>query len=97
MGAYETNLNGISDQPSGNNNFIHSVYPNPSKDKITVSKSSITGDIRLSIINITGEKVLETQLIDSETQIDISALPLGVYFVRVQDEKKAEVVKMIKQ
>ena len=77
------------------NNVI--LYPNPSNDKITISLPAITGNSQLSIFNVSGEKVLERQLHESETQLDISALPRGVYFVRVQSERKVEVVKMIKE
>jgi predicted outer membrane repeat protein len=97
MGAYEMNLDGISDHLFGDNDLFLLVYPNPSQDKITISSSAITGNTQLSIFNVSGEKVLERQLTDTETQIDISALPRGVYFVRVQDEKFIETVKMIKQ
>ncbi len=72
-------------------------YPNPTHNKITIELSAITSITQLSIFNVNGKKVLERQLTDNETQLDISALPRGVYFVRVQDEKKVEVVKMIKQ
>jgi hypothetical protein len=71
--------------------------PNPSNDKITISSSAITVNTLLSIFNVSGEKVLERQLTDTETQIDISALPRGVYFVRVQNEKMVEVGKMVKE
>ena len=74
-----------------------SIFPNPSTNKITLSSSAITGNTQLSIFNVSGEKVFERQLTDTETQIDISALPRGVYFVRVQDEKRIEVGKIIKQ
>ncbi len=73
------------------------IIPNPSNDKITISSPAITGNTQLSIFNVSGEKVIERQLTDTETQIDISALPRGVYFVRVQDEKLIEIVKIIKQ
>jgi hypothetical protein len=73
------------------------IIPNPSNDKITISSSAITGITQLSIFNASGEKVIERQLTDTETQIDISALPRGVYFLRVKDEKMVEVEKIIKQ
>ena len=73
------------------------IIPNPTKDKISISLPEITGKNQLSIFNINGEKVLERQLTDNETQIDISVLSRGVYFVRVQDEKMTEVTKLIKQ
>jgi hypothetical protein len=73
------------------------IIPNPSNDKITISSFSFTGVTQLSIFNVNGEKVMESQITDTETQLDISALPQGVYFVRVQDEKMMEVTKLVKQ
>jgi hypothetical protein len=73
------------------------IIPNPAKEKITISHPSLTGNSRLSIFNVSGEKVIERQPTDNETQLDISALPRGVYFVKVQDEKRVEVTKLIKQ
>jgi hypothetical protein len=73
------------------------IIPNPSKDKITISSSAITGITQLSIFNVSGEKVMERKLTDNETQIDISALPRGVYFVKLQNEKMVEVGKMVKE
>lgn len=73
------------------------VFPNPSTDKITISSQLLTGITILSLFNVNGEKVLEKPLTETETQIDISALPRGLYFVRVQDEKMVEVAKIIKE
>ncbi len=73
------------------------IVPNPAKDKITISSPAITGNTQLSIFNVNGEKVMERQLTDNETQLDISALPRGVYFVRLQNEKMVEVGKMVKE
>jgi len=73
------------------------ITPNPANDKITISSPALTGNTLLSVFNVSGEKVFERQLTGTETQIDISALPQGVYFVRVQDEKGIEVGKIIKQ
>jgi hypothetical protein len=73
------------------------VFPNPSKDNITISSPAIERDTQLSIFNVSGEKVIERPLINTETQIDISALARGVYFVRLQNEKMVEVGKMVKE
>lgn len=73
------------------------IIPNPAKDNITISYPVITDITALSIFNMSGEKVIERQLDDNETQIDISVLPSGVYFVRLQNEKMVEVGKMVKE
>jgi len=86
---------GISNQQGKTGNL--NICPNPVKDKVTISLPTITGNTQLSIFTANGEKVLERQLTDTETLLDISALPQGVYFVRVQDEKGVQVAKMIKE
>lgn len=73
------------------------IFPNPSNDKITISHPALTGISNLSIYSVSGEKVMEKQFSNNETQLNIGALPRGVYFVRVQDEKGIEVGKIIKQ
>ena len=73
------------------------VYPIPFDDDVTISASEITGNAILAIFNVNGEKVIEQQKINTETRLDISALPRGVYFVRVQDEKGVQVVKIVKE
>jgi hypothetical protein len=88
----ETNINSQLDKDT-----FFDIFPNPTKDKITFSSSDLISNYQLSIFNLSGEKVFERQLTNTETQIDISALPRGVYFVRVQDEKSVEVGKMVKE
>ena len=73
------------------------IYPNPSNDNITISSPSLTGITQLSIFNVSGKKIIDRQLTVNENRIDISTLPRGVYFVRVQNEKMVEVGKMVKQ
>jgi hypothetical protein len=73
------------------------IIPNPANDKITISSSTITSITQLSIFNVNGEKLIERQLTDTETRLDISALPRGVYFVRLQNEKIVEIGKMVKE
>jgi hypothetical protein len=74
-----------------------SVYPNPATDKITIETSGETQESYLAIVNIDGQEVLTRQITQPKTQIDISNLPSGVYFVRLLNEKTVEVGKIIKQ
>jgi photosystem II stability/assembly factor-like uncharacterized protein len=89
-GGLGFNENGISSK------FLK-VFPNPATDKITISTTAITGTTQFSIFNVSGKKVLEMQFMDNETHIDISALPRGVYIVRVRNEMMVDVAKMIKE
>jgi len=71
-----------------------SIYPNPSSGKITLET---TGEGHLTIVNLNDQATLTRQIIEPKTQIDISNLPDGVFFVRLTNERTIEVVKIIKQ
>jgi hypothetical protein len=73
------------------------ILPNPSKNFITAYMPILKGNNLIEMFNTSGEKVFERQLTDTETQLDISALPRGVYFVRLQNETMVEVGKMVKE
>lgn len=72
------------------------LYPNPSKDKITI-ESSLTGNRCLSIMNVNSQIVIGRRITNQKTQIDISDLPAGIYFVKLQNENTVDVVKIIKE
>lgn len=75
-------------------NELHiAIYPNPAHDIITVEMchgGSVQG---INICDITGKMILAT----TESRIDISALPEGVYFITVFTENQRFVEKIIKK
>jgi hypothetical protein len=74
-----------------------SIYPNPATNKITIEIAEGQAPSQLSIINLNGEEVLTRSLIKPKTQIDITNLPSGVYFVRLTNDNAVEVGKFVKQ
>jgi len=69
-----------------------SVYPNPSSNEITIKT---TNEGYLEILNTQGQIVLN-QIISSKTsQIDISSLSSGLYFVRFDGKNGIEIRKII--
>ena len=70
------------------------IYPNPATDKITI-KTPVKGSF--SIHNISGQELIIRQITEPKTQIDISSLPSGIYFVRLSGDRTVEVGKFIKQ
>ncbi|MDR0415045.1 MAG: RICIN domain-containing protein [Prevotellaceae bacterium] len=75
------------------------IYPNPAPQGGLVNVE--TGDIRLSgeavlrIYDITGRIVLSQYLKPDDRQVDISAIPKGIYFVALTDKGHATVKRMI--
>ena len=70
-------------------------YPNPVKNNLII-ETSFKGSI-LSISDINGEEMMKQQLKESKTQIDLSRLHNGVYFVKVINNKTSVVKKIIKE
>jgi hypothetical protein len=85
-------LSGIKE--SGHSHL--SIYPNPSTDKITIETPGATQKSNLVIMNIEGQQILSRQITGPRTQIDISALPNGVYFVRLTSDSEVEEGKVVK-
>jgi hypothetical protein len=72
-------------------------YPNPATDKITIETAATLTNSQLSIMNLNGQELMTRQITSPKTQIDISNLPNGVYFVRLTNDKTMDVGKFVKQ
>ncbi len=86
-----SSLTGINEL---NNSTTVKMFPNPAAEKITI-EAQTRGS--LTILNLEGQKLLIHQITEHKTQIDISSLPKGVYFVRITNDRMVEVGKIIKQ
>ena len=68
------------------------IYPNPAKDKITVSYPDITHSRQRDVFisNTIGIMVKQVRMAqgDEETEIDVSSFPSGVYFVAIIENGK---------
>jgi YVTN family beta-propeller protein len=80
-----------------NENYLFSdisIYPNPAINTIIIKcrqKSSI------NIINIQGQTILQQQLLQDKTDINISGLAKGVYILRINNNNKTKVTKFLKE
>lgn len=73
------------------------IYPNPANDKIIIENLQNSKETILSILNISGQELIRQQIKDSKTQVDISNLIGGVYFVKIITDKAFKVRKIIKE
>ncbi|MDX9905022.1 MAG: T9SS type A sorting domain-containing protein [Bacteroidales bacterium] len=64
------------------------IAPNPASDKITIRSESPSPPFQISIFNTNGQELFKQTVTDPVTEIDISRLPPGIYFVRLEGEKK---------
>jgi hypothetical protein len=74
-----------------------SLYPNPATDKITIETSATPAQSQLSISNLSGQQLITRPITEPKTQLNVSSLPSGVYFVRLTSDKSVAMGKLIKQ
>lgn len=97
VAKYHANLNcghcdGKAALPNINNNGALMVYPNPATNLLTISAP--TDITTLTITNLLGQTVYANHYNSPQVEVDVSALPAGVYLVRVDG---TEMRKFIKQ
>jgi hypothetical protein len=80
----------------GNN--VMKLYPNPATDIITIDANlSTTATPIVSIADISGRVVMIKELKAERTNLDISSLAPGMYFVKYANDKQTEVLKFTKE
>ncbi|MDB5282049.1 MAG: peptidase domain protein, partial [Bacteroidota bacterium] len=74
------------------------IVPNPANDYCTIQLQRLEGFYTAQFVDITGRVILSTKITNSTTQIPISNLPAGLYFVKISDaSQQVGVAKLIKQ
>lgn len=70
-------------------------YPNPVKNNLTIQNTSTIDEIAL--YSITGETVLTKKIKNLRSEIDLSTLSSGIYFLKVKSEGEEKTVKIVKE
>jgi len=72
------------------------TYPNPVNNKLTIKTKELSSNAKAEVHNSLGQLVY-TSKITEESTIDLSSYSKGIYFVKVSDNGKSEVKKIIKK
>ncbi len=70
------------------------LYPNPAKNQTTIKTNSIVN--KVSVFNILGQEIFNTDNDTAELQLDLSNWEIGTYFAKVQTESGLQTIKLIK-
>lgn len=80
------------------NNFNLKIYPNPTNDQLTIEYSTLQECRPVVTLNdVYGKIILQTDLTSTKQNIDISALPAGVYLLKFVCGEQTDVRKIVKQ
>jgi hypothetical protein len=91
----KTTVGGTVDINENRLDYPHlTIYPNPTQGKCTFET---TAKGHLSILNLNGQQLLQQEVTELTTTIDVSTLPSGIYVVKLIGEKEGQVGEFIKQ
>jgi len=82
-----------------NDPFSYCIYPNPSKDRITIEimEANLLKDLLVSIYDVQGHLLLAQQIKKEKTELNISKYKNGIYIMKLNSAKKTMVTKIIKE
>ena len=63
-------------------NAVFSASPNPASDLLTVTPT-VAGSYQATLFDLNGREVWAGQSLQGATQVDVSSLSEGVYFLKV--------------
>lgn len=70
-------------------------YPNPVKNNLIISNSAIID--KVEITSILGQKMILKTINDLQTEINLSYLSNGVYFIKVTSNESDKIIKIVKE
>jgi len=77
------------------------VYPNPAKDVLNIIMKEIEAQVNLHLINTAGQTILrillENSLAGTIHKIDVSGFTRGVYFVKLVNDQRCQIQKLVLQ
>jgi hypothetical protein len=71
------------------------LYPNPAFDQAVIQFAEPLSNAKLEVVNMLGASVLRKQISGSKVNLDLEELPRGVYYVKIQDNEKELIRKLI--
>ena len=71
---------------------LATIHPNPTKGIVAIMGENLK---QAEVLNVLGQQVLSVQGKGNELHIDMTALPVGVYFVTVTDEEGHKCVRKV--
>ncbi|MFA6200998.1 MAG: T9SS type A sorting domain-containing protein [Bacteroidales bacterium] len=77
-----------------------SIYPNPTANQAKLQLSGINKEVKLMIIDVNG-RIINTQILkpsnnNIEIAIDLTSLPRGIYYIKLQSDNLNKTEKLIK-
>lgn len=86
----QTDVTGVEEN---NKPFVFAtIHPNPTNGMVTIKGDNLH---QTQVVNMLGQQVFSMQCKGNELQIDMTALPVGIYFVNIIDEEGRKCVRKV--
>ncbi|CAA6806744.1 MAG: Unknown protein [uncultured Aureispira sp.] len=93
--CYTIVITDVADLQQEDKNWV--IYPNPVKELLFIrSKSKFAQTIDVQVVNHLGQTVLVKQSNQSITEIDLSTLPAGMYYLSIHNNGQRNTYKVVK-
>lgn len=101
IGLYQTGLVANCNDVVGINELSShpqiTVQPNPFTSTIKIENNAYTANTKISIYDIPGRLVYQTQATGLNTELELSALSKGIYMLKISDANFQVTQKIVKQ
>ena len=80
-------------------NTIIKVYPNPAKDNLTIDFNNELNSLNTNVLiyNLQGQLLIQQQIKQEKTELNINSLAKGMYIVSLTTEKERLVRKFVRE
>jgi hypothetical protein len=92
-----TNVTTAATMENVNPNFTINLFPNPTGDQLNISVDGIDKKTEIKVYNLMGKLVIQQEINNRLSQINVSKLTSGFYLVKINDGKEIRSAKFIKQ
>jgi hypothetical protein len=74
-----------------------SAHPNPAGAKVTITAEGLSKQTSLAVLDLTGKEILLRSIESEKTILDLSALPEGIYFLKLLHGSEVLYKKLVVQ
>jgi hypothetical protein len=92
IGPIYNNATNVISNPDGSSSAIR-IYPNPSSGIFSVAGLPLNSCVE--VFNVLGEKVFLYEADDTFLKVDLSDVPNGIYFVKIDNGTKSYLRKIV--
>ncbi|MEY4905067.1 MAG: hypothetical protein RLZZ292_2882, partial [Bacteroidota bacterium] len=86
----------LSTNPIENNPLGFHIFPNPTKDNLTIQLENKNENYDLQLVNAFGQTIFTKKLTETTTLLNTETLPQGSYFIYILGKNGKTVGKFVK-